>query len=160
MPTFKAKLVSDNMGPALSVDVPERIMAHFNGRRRVPVEGTINGTPFQTTIATMDGKPFIGFRKEYRDAAKLEEGQTVTITIEAESGPRVLTIPKDLAARLAAAKLRERFDAMSYTYRKEAVQAVTEARKPETRERRILKTVEDVRERARKPVSRTSRLRA
>lgn len=130
------------------VDVPERIMAQFGGRRRVPISGTVNSTKFQTTIATMNGHTFIGFRKEYRDAAKLEPGQTVTITIEEEVGIRTLTTPKQLSTALRAASLLEVFDGLSYTHRKELIRSVEDAAKPATRERRIVAAVEQVRERS------------
>ena len=51
-------------------------------------------------------------------------------------------MPADLAKALKAAGVRASFDQLSFTHRKEHVRAVEEAKKPETRERRIAKCVD------------------
>jgi uncharacterized protein YdeI (YjbR/CyaY-like superfamily) len=73
-------------------------------------------------------------------------GDTVTIEIERDDAPRMVEIPPDLAAALDAdPAVRAAFDAMSYTHRKEYVRAVLDAKRPETRARRLALAVEAAR---------------
>jgi len=67
----------------------------------------------------------------------VEIGNTVDAVIELDEAERTVDLPDDLAAALRAAGLQESFDALSYTRRKEAARGVTEAKRAETRERRI-----------------------
>jgi bacteriocin resistance YdeI/OmpD-like protein len=89
----------------------------------------------------------VGFRKDTRAAAGgAEMGDTVAIEIRRDDAPRTVAVPDDLAAALAAEPgLREAFDAMSYTHRREWVEAVEGAKRPETRARRISQAVEAAR---------------
>jgi hypothetical protein len=76
----------------------------------------------------------VGFRKHTRAAAG------------GDDAPRTVAVPDDLAAALAAEPgLREAFDAMSYTHRRDWVEAVEGAKRPETRARRISQAVEAAR---------------
>jgi uncharacterized protein YdeI (YjbR/CyaY-like superfamily) len=66
----------------------------------------------------------------------------VEITLELDDQPRTVDVPDDLAAALAGRPgLREAFDALSYSARKEHVRQVTTAKAAETRQRRIAKIV-------------------
>lgn len=61
-----------------------------------------------------------------------------------------MVTPDDLRKALDRhAGLTASWDAMSYSHRKEYVSWIEEAKKPETRERRIAKTVEALAERSR-----------
>jgi hypothetical protein len=50
--------------------------------------------------------------------------------------------PADLQSKLEEFNLSEKFKKLSFTHRKEYVESIVEAKKQETRERRILKTIE------------------
>jgi uncharacterized protein YdeI (YjbR/CyaY-like superfamily) len=66
--------------------------------------------------------------------------------IELDAGERHVDVPDDLAAALRAGKAAKQFDALAYSHRKEYVRRITEAKKPETRARRIADTVTKVRD--------------
>jgi uncharacterized protein YdeI (YjbR/CyaY-like superfamily) len=51
-------------------------------------------------------------------------------------------VPADFASALDDAGLRTAFDALSYSHRREHVNAINDAKKPETRARRITKALE------------------
>ena len=70
----------------------------------------------------------------------------IVVTIERDADERTVTVPADLAAALAESGLRDRFDAMSYSHRKEHVRAVEEAKAAETRLRRIERAVDMIAE--------------
>jgi uncharacterized protein YdeI (YjbR/CyaY-like superfamily) len=57
-------------------------------------------------------------------------------------------LPADAAKALKAARLTAAFSEMSYTHQKEHVNAIEEAKKPETRQRRIEAMIEYLRQRS------------
>lgn len=78
---------------------------------------------------------------ENRAAANVEAGDEVDVEIERDAAPREVAVPADLAGALDGEPgLRDAFDSLSYTHRKEHVRSLEEARKPETRARRLEKT--------------------
>jgi hypothetical protein len=120
------------------VEVPAEILAELGGRARIPVEGSVNGTPFRSsTMPIGGGRQCVGFRQEIRDAAGIAIGDRVEVVIARDDAPRTVEVPDDLAAALEAAAARQAFDSLSYTHRREHVEAVLDAKKPETRARRI-----------------------
>jgi hypothetical protein len=140
---FEAVLGAD-VGDRPAVVLPADAGAAMGGRARIPVAGTINGVAFRgSTMPMGDGRHCVGFRKDTRaEAGGVEMGDTVTIEIRRDDAPRTVDVPPDLARALAAeAGLRDAFDAMSYTHRREWVEAVEEAKRPKTRARRIAQAV-------------------
>jgi hypothetical protein len=139
-------------GDLPGVVLPVEVAAAMGGRARIPVAGTINGVPFRgSTMPMGDGRHCVGFRKELRaQAGGVEDGDAVTIESARDDAPRTVETPPDLAAALDVnAAVRAAFEAMSYTHRKEWVQAVTDAKRPETRVRRIDQAVAAARARIR-----------
>ena len=116
------------------------------GKTRAPVRVTINGYTFASTIATMGGSPWVPLRKSHREAARLEGGETVTVRMELDAAKRIATPQPDLVKALKAAPPAwERWNQLSYTHQREWVDAVRDAKKAETRVRRIASAVEKVR---------------
>ena len=108
------------------------------GKIRAPVRVTLNGHTYRSTIAAMGGTVCIPLRKSNREAAGLEGGETVSVTIAHDTDERVVTPPRELAAALKAAPPAwDRWKEMSFSHQREYAEAVAEAKKPETRERRI-----------------------
>jgi hypothetical protein len=140
---FEAVLGGE-LGDLPGIVLPADVAAAMGGRARIPVAGTINGVPFRgSTMPMGDGRHCVGFRKELREqAGGIKDGDTVTIEIARDDAPRTVAVPADLAAALRAdAGVEAAFAAMSYTHRKEWVAAVEEAKRPETRARRIAQAV-------------------
>jgi hypothetical protein len=119
------------------IPVPFDPKAAF-GKVRAPVRVTLNGHTYRSTIAAMGGTVCIPLRKSNREAAGLEGGETVTVTIAHDTDERTVTPPRELAAALKAAPPAwDRWKEMSFTHQREYAEAVADAKKPETRERRI-----------------------
>jgi hypothetical protein len=131
----------DEPGVALS----EADLAALGGGVRVPVAGTIDGSFFRTRALRMGGFQGVRFNKQILLAADRAPGDRVVIELWRDTGERLVEVPTDLAAALGP--LRAAFDRFSYTHRREWVQWVTEAKKPETRSRRIDQVVGQVRAR-------------
>jgi bifunctional DNA-binding transcriptional regulator/antitoxin component of YhaV-PrlF toxin-antitoxin module len=125
------------------VVLPDEVAAALGGRGRIPVAGTVNGTAFRSSTMPMgDGRHCVGFRREIRDAAGIAIGDEVEIVLARDDAPRTVDVPADLAAALDAdPAVRRAFDELSYTHRREYVEAVLDAKRPETRVRRIAQTV-------------------
>ena len=139
MRRFEAVL--EPFGQAAAVTLPFDPRAEW-GKVRAPVRGTIDGHPFTTTVARYGGVDYLGFRREVREAAGVTIGANVTIEVELDTSERVVAVPEDLAAALADGGVRETFDALSYTQRKEYVSWVSEAKRDETRAARVGRAVE------------------
>jgi bifunctional DNA-binding transcriptional regulator/antitoxin component of YhaV-PrlF toxin-antitoxin module len=145
---FEATLEKHAQSEATGITIPFDVEKVF-GARRLPVKIAINGAEYRTTVFRMKGAYLLAIPKAFRDAAGIEAGERVTVEIEKDTEERRVEVPPDLAAALAAAGLAEVFGKMSYTHRKEHVLAVEEAKRPETRARRIEKTLEMVAEKKR-----------
>jgi Bacteriocin-protection, YdeI or OmpD-Associated/Domain of unknown function (DUF1905) len=147
---FDAVLGGGVDGDLPAVVLPADVAAAMGGRARIPVTGSINGVPFRgSTMPMGDGTHCVGFRKDTRaQAGRVKPGDIVTIEIERDDAPRTVDIPADLAAALDVdPAVRAAFDGMSYTHRKEYVNAVLDAKRPETRTRRLALAVDAARSR-------------
>ena len=132
-------------GDVLLIEVPARVVAALSDKKRVPVNVTLNGVRYRSTIAVYGGKFYLPARREIREAAKLAPGKRAHVTLETDTAERTVMVPSDLARALSSAKKRPAFDALSFTRRKEHVEAVTGAKRPETRVARIAKVVASLR---------------
>lgn len=141
---FRAVVNRKEGGEVCSINIPFDVEKTFGARGRVPVRGNINGAPFRSSVFRMGGDcHFMVVNRELREAAGVRGGETVPVTMERDTEPRTVTPPADLARAIKANKeARAVWDKLSYTHRKEHVRAVEEAKKPETRRRRIEKSVE------------------
>ncbi len=139
MPRFRAELKLEGKTGTYVV-VPLDVPAVF-GRARPPVRGTINGSPLRSTIAKYGDDYFLVINRKVREAAGVAAGETVDIELELDTKPRIVRVPKDLARALDE-ETRAAFDRMSYTHRREYVEWIDEAKREETRRRRIAKAVE------------------
>jgi hypothetical protein len=134
-------------GPAAAVVLDDaQVAAIGEGAKRFPVRATINGYSFRTTVTRMRGEFLLGLNREVRESAGAEAGDTVEVAIELDTAPREVEVPEALAAALADdAAARATFDALSFTHRKEYARWVAEAKRAETRDRRVAKALEELR---------------
>jgi hypothetical protein len=108
------------------------------GKVRAPVKVTLNGFTYRSTIAAMGGPPCIPLRKSNREAAGLQGGETIEVRLDLDTAKREVTPPADLLQALTAKPgALERWRELSYSHQREHVEAIEEAKKPETRSRRI-----------------------
>jgi hypothetical protein len=110
------------------------------GRSRVPLAITYRGQLFRTSISVYRGQWMMVVNEAMRDGGLTPPG-TYTVDVAMDTDERTVDLPDDLVAAVEAAGLRAAWDRQSYTNRKEFVRGVTEAKKPETRERRIEKII-------------------
>ena len=133
--TFKTTIVRD--GSMCCIPVPFDPARVF-GRVRAPVKVTLNGYTYRSTIASMGGQVFIPLRKSNREAAGLNGGETINVKLDLDTENREVKPPPDFVKALKAMPAAwQRWRELSYTHQREYVEAIEEAKKPETRARRI-----------------------
>jgi hypothetical protein len=116
------------------------------GKVRVPVKVTLNGYTYRSTIAAIGGPPCIPLRRSNREAAGLEGNETIEVHLDLDTAVREVTPPADLVGALKAAPPAwDRWRELSYSHQREHVEAVEQAKKPETRARRIAAAVRALR---------------
>ncbi|HEX7655768.1 MAG TPA: YdeI/OmpD-associated family protein [Sphingomonas sp.] len=111
------------------------------GRARPPVIVEINGYRYRSTIAIMRGETFVPLRRSHREAAGIHAGDVLNVTLTLDTEPRTVDPPADLAAAIEAAGLRAAWNKLSHTGQRECAESVSDARKAETRQRRIAATL-------------------
>jgi hypothetical protein len=144
---FRVLLEKHESYDATAIKIPFDVQKVFGTRARVPVRGTINGFPFRSSIFPMGGEGchYMAVNKQTREGAKAKGGETVSVVMERDEEPRTITPPPDFAKALKANKAaRAMWEKLSYTHRKEHAKAIEEAKRPETRARRIEKAVADL----------------
>jgi hypothetical protein len=133
--SFQATIVRE--GSMCFIPVPFDPRPVF-GKVRAPVKVTVGRHTYRSTIASMGAGPCLPLRKSNREAAGLEGGETVKVTLELDEAPREVEVPPDLQKALRAAPgAWDRWAELSYSHRREHVEAIEEAKKPETRVKRV-----------------------
>lgn len=112
------------------------------GKLRAPVKVTVNGYCYRSTIAAMGGPPCVPLRKSNREAAGLEGGEMITVRLDLDTEVRGVTPPADFVKALKASPSAwARYQELSFSHRREHVEAIEGAKKPDTRARRIVNAV-------------------
>lgn len=141
MPKFKTAVMQAEGMNATGIVVPDEIVEKLAAGKKPKVSVAIQGYTYRSTIAVMGGKFMLPLAKEHRYAAGVKAGDKVEVSLELDTAPREVEVPKDFAAALKKAGLTMDFAALAFTHRKEHVRAIEEAKAPETRLRRIEKAV-------------------
>ncbi len=143
---FTTTLLQSN-GNATGIVVPPAVVEALGSGKRPPVTVTLNGYTYRNTIAVMGGEYMVGVSAAHRAAAGVTGGQTLEVDIELDTAPRVVTVPDDFAAALDAdPDARQTFNSLSYSNQSWHVLQVEDAKTDETRQRRIAKSVEMLRQ--------------
>lgn len=129
-------------------EVPPEAVEALGKGKRPPVTVTLNGAyTYRNTVAVMGGVYMIGVSSEHRAASGVRGGEEIDVELALDEAPREVAVPDDFAAALdAEPAARACFDGLSYSNRSWHVLQVTGAKTAETRERRIAKAVEMLRE--------------
>lgn len=144
MPPIKFKTTIEPMGPAAAVVLTDEQVAEVGeGKKAFPVKATINGFTWSGRVSRMGGKNLLGMSKERREGAGVEAGDKAEVSIELDLSERTVETPPALAAAFKKDKAAKKiYDGLAFTHRKEFARWVEEAKKEETRERRVTKTLE------------------
>jgi Bacteriocin-protection, YdeI or OmpD-Associated/Domain of unknown function (DUF1905) len=117
------------------------------GRARPPVKVTIRGHTWRTTPGVYDGVGHIVVNRAVKSGTGVDAGDRVRVRMELDTQPRTVEVPTDLTRALNRDRTaRAAFERLSFTHRREYVEWIEEAKRPETRTRRIEGTLAAVRE--------------
>jgi bacteriocin resistance YdeI/OmpD-like protein/uncharacterized protein DUF1905 len=131
---------------AAGIEVPPEVVEALGSGRKPPVKVTINGYTYRSSVATVSGAFMIGVSNDVRRAAGVAAGEEVDVELKLDTEPRVVQVPGDLAEALDAdAAARTAFDRLTYSNKRRIVMLVDDAKTPETRQRRIDKSIADLR---------------
>jgi hypothetical protein len=135
-------------GGGTLVPVPKEVAAKLGLKGMPKINAVIAGTPYRGSLMPMgDGTFCLGVLKSILDAADVGAGDSITIDLELDTAPRTVELPPDLAIEIARDKKAiAAWEAMSYTTKKEMARSLEEAKRPETRERRLAQALEALRE--------------
>lgn len=134
-------------GPAAAIVLDdEQVAAIGEGAKRFPVSTTINDHTWRSTVVRMRGEFLLGLSKATRGEAGVQIGETVEVQMALDTEEREVDVPEALAQALAGdAKARAAFDRLAFTHRREFARWVQEAKREETRQRRVAQTLEQLR---------------
>jgi hypothetical protein len=143
---FKAKLC-DAGGGGVYVELPFDVPQTFGKRGRIKIKATFDGEPYRGSLFPYGGQYMLLVLKAIREKIGKGIGDTVKVTLAEDTEERTVEVPADLQKALKKNKIAQAvFDKLSYTHRREYVGYITEAKKPDTRARRIEKTIEMLKE--------------
>src|SRR5215210_6188434 len=143
--TFTTTLQKAEGLNATGIRIPAEVIAELGTQKRPKVEVSLNGYTYRSTVAVFGDVCMLGVSQAHREAAGLEAGDQLEVTIELDTEPRTVEVPEDLRAALSdRAGAMVAFDALAFSRRKEYVRQVEDAKTQETRERRISKIVAEL----------------
>lgn len=140
---FKAKLLQHGNMDATYVIFPYDVKESF-GAARVKVKVKFDGELYRGSLVPMglkEGYPLL-LRKDIRAKINKTVGDFVNVELEQDFEERIVEVPADFEKALKKSKLKDTFEKMSFTHRKEYVNSVLDAKKPERRLKRIEKALE------------------
>jgi len=134
---FRTTILRSNK-TATGIRVPDDVIAALGPSRRPPVQVTVNGYTYRTTVAVMNGAFMFGVSADVRTNAGVAGGDEVDVEIVLDTEPREVSVPADLKTALDADPEANRFfQSLSYSHKSAYVLWIESAKKDETRQRRI-----------------------
>lgn len=122
--------------------VPASVVEALGKGKRPPVVVTINGYTYRNTVAVYGDEYLLGVAAEHRAAAGVTAGDELDVDLELDTAPREIEVPADFAAALDKDRAAKHFfDGLSYSNKRRLTLSIEDAKTPETRQRRIEKSV-------------------
>ena len=135
-------------GGGTLISIPKDVAASLGPMKGMPkVKAVIAGIPYRGSLMPMgDGTYCLGVLKSIQEKAGVGQGDPISIELELDTEARTVSAPDDLAKALARdAKAGAAWERLSFTNKNEIARSLEEAKKPETRERRLAAALERLR---------------
>ena len=127
---------------AAGIEVPADVVTALGHSKKPPVQITINGYTYRSTVATLGGRFMVGVSNDVRANAGVAAGDEVDVEMELDTAPREVTVPPELAKELAGdGAARQAFESLSYSKKRLLVDPVANAKTAETRDRNVAKAL-------------------
>jgi bacteriocin resistance YdeI/OmpD-like protein/uncharacterized protein DUF1905 len=144
--TYRTTILGEAKGPN-GIEVPPTALEALGTSKKPPVQVSLNGYAYRSTVATVDGRYMIGLSAQHRAASGLKAGDDVDVELVLDTAPRTVELPADFAAVLdAEPAARATFDKLSPSNKGYHVSLIEGAKAADTRQRRIEKSVAALRE--------------
>lgn len=148
---FKAKIEASDGGGAY-VLFPYGTQTEFGTKGKVPVSATFNGVPYTGSLMTCGGPHhMLGVLKAIREQIGKGPGDIIDVEIQRDDAARSVEVPAAFKKRMKEEGLLPFFELLSFTHRKEYCRWISDAKKEETRLRRLEKAVEMLRKKIKTP---------
>lgn len=145
MPQVTVTTTVEEFGPAAAIFLTDEQVAQLSTAKTPPVVVSVGGRQERLRISRMGGRACVGLSRATRDALGVEIGDEVEVTVSLDEEERTVEVPPLLAEALAAdPDAAEAFRALSYSKRKEAARSIGEAKREETRQRRLAAVLADL----------------
>jgi len=132
---------------ATGIEVPAAVVAKLGSSKKPAVRVTIKTYTYRSTVASMGGRFMLPISAEVREAAGVAAKDKVEVDVELDTAPREVTVPADFSRALTREPAAKRFfEGLSFSNKQRIVIAIEAAKAPETRQRRIAKSVSSLRE--------------
>jgi len=139
---FTAKIVAGDGGGA-AVLFPYDTEKEFATKGKVPIKATFNGVPYTGSLIKY-GNPqhMLPMLKAIREQIGKGPGDTIEVVLWKDEEERTLEVPAPFERLMKKEGLLPFFEKLSYTHRKEYCRWISEAKKEETRSKRLEKAIE------------------
>ncbi len=128
---------------AACVYFPYDVKASFGTKGMIKVKATFDGVPYRGSLANMGSGHILVMTKEVRARVGKSHGETVHVTIQKDTEERIVEVPEALQKLLDQnQKAKTFYDSLSYTNRKEYARWIDSAKRQETKDRRLTKSLE------------------
>ena len=133
---------------ATGIEVPPEVIKQLGAGQRPAVLVTIGSYTYRSTVGVMGGRSLIPVSADHRRQAGIAAGDDIDVALELDTAPRHVELPADLAEALGQDDAARRFfEELTASQQKWHVQQVESAKTPETRQRRVGKSMEMLRQR-------------
>jgi hypothetical protein len=138
---FRAVIQLGDGGGAFVI-VPFDVEKTF-GKKRVRILATIDGQPYRGSLVRM-GTPdhMLLVLKKIREKIGKSVGDEVSVELQEDFELRQVEVPADVQKALAELDAMANFSRLSYSHQREYIQWVVEAKREQTRQSRINKMIE------------------
>jgi hypothetical protein len=140
MKALEFDIVLDGMegSEVAALSAPFSVEEVFGTRARVPVRGTINGYPFRSSLMPMGGCHRMVVNQTMRKGAGVKAGDKVRVVMERDTAARAVAVPPPLKKLLSGNKrAQSSWEKRSFTHQKEMARWITEAKRDDTKQRRL-----------------------
>jgi len=140
---FEGRIKGKEAGVVAAITPPVDVLEFFGTRGRVPIRGTINGFPFRSSLMPMGGCHMMPVNRALCQGAGAEPGDIVEVVIERDEDTRTVQAPPELQRELAKSKKAQaNWEKLAFTQKKEMANSVRQAKREETRTRRLAKVMQ------------------
>lgn len=143
--SFTGQIMQHGSINAAFIEFPFSTEEIFGKKGQIKVKAIFdNAVAYRGSLVKMKTECHIlGLTQEIRKELKKTFGDEVSVKLWEDNEERIVEIPEDVLVTFEKNKdAFEFYQKMSYTHRKEYMRWITEAKKPETREKRKQKMIE------------------